>query len=468
MILELKDTITEGAFLLLAKIHFGYSRLAQAICFLKKSFVKATLLTSNDLPSHFSQFQNIMTAARTTSHNSVLEPNISQYTFQQSGTMESPSIQHTPSSAFSTTGRKTLLPSCIRNATGQNGMIEARNANGLSRLVAMGKKQIVTPQISPRAAESHHNSQSQYFRAPPYSSIAQHPCSCQECAHHYWQYYNAHYGSYGYYHQPCHPHEATRVTGHERPTFHRRVSTESPPQTFASRDEGKRSLKRNDAPEYEAADASDREVAMITSRCEHPHPNHYAYPHISRRHYHHHHPSYLPYHHYPYNGYHPYYDKSYNHPAASDNMSRRKKTKYDEFLLRPQKDYVIYADRSNSRMSDITASPTPSLSDFESCDMEDLEKHDARKFATDVPPVLAFNPDFELPRLKRRRIDMEGAKFDVMNEGDEIVRTVSPAKSKEHDTMKKVIRDDQVWRAKSGNDSFGIPILKNVSHSFCQ
>jgi hypothetical protein len=63
---------------------------------------------------------------------------------------------------------------------------------------------------------------------------------------------------------------------------------------------------------------------------------------------------------------------------------------------------------------------------------------------------------------------MEGAKFDVMNEGDEIVRTVSPAKSKEHDTMKKVIRDDQVWRAKSGNDSFGIPILKNVSHSFCQ
>lgn len=425
-----------------------------------------------------------------TTHNAGLEHNKSQYTFQQRQNMEPSSIQQNYPSAFT---RKTLSPTKYA-ASQSNTTTEARNAtyhrgpltlpqsqsrhyqspdtcvmdiHGSSRLEATGEDMIVTPQASPRAAR---RPNSQYFRAPPYASTSQHPCSCHECCHHYWQCYSSYYRSYGY-EQPWHPRDATRATENDRPIFRRRMSAESSrPQTFASRDEAKRSLRRNDGPAEEAIDASDIEVEMITSGQKWSHRNHHAYPHVSSHHYHHQLPSYLPYHHnpyyYPHHGYHSYYENGNYYPTASNNVVSRKRKKYDEFLLRPKKDYIIYADRSNSRMSDITASPAPSLSGFEISDIEELGKHDRKQIAIDVnAPVL--NVDFKRPSLKRRRNDRED-KFDFNEEVDDIVRTVSPAKSKELVPKKKVNEDGQVWRDKSNNDNFAVTISKKVSHSYSE
>ena len=338
-----------------------------------------------------------------------------------------------------------------------------------TRTEPASREEIFTPQASPRD-ESRPNSR--YYRTSPYGSMAQHdhhpPCSSHEYAHHYWQYYNSYYGGYGYQHQ-YHSRDARRANEDERPIFRRRVSTESPdPQkALASFDEARRSSSRENAPggADEAIDASDREVEMITSRrvrererdC---YPNRRPYhPQVSSHHY-----RYAPYHHnpyyYPYHGYHSYYENGYYYPAA-DNVVRQKKKKYDEFLLRPRKDYMIYANRCNSAMSDITASPTPSLSGFDMPEIEELgdrNKEDAPVF---------FNDAFELPRLKRRLDNDENDAFDFNEEGAGIVRMVSPAK-KEDEVTKQEQRS--VWRAKKrkcGNDNpYAVGISKNVSQSF--
>jgi hypothetical protein len=338
-----------------------------------------------------------------------------------------------------------------------------------TRTEPASREEIFTPQASPRD-ESRPNSR--YYRTSPYGSMAQHdhhpPCSSHEYAHHYWQYYNSYYGGYGYQHQ-YHSRDARRANEDERPIFRRRVSTESPdPQkALASFDEARRSSSRENAPggADEAIDASDREVEMITSRrvrererdC---YPNRRPYhPQVSSHHY-----RYAPYHHnpyyYPYHGYHSYYENGYYYPAA-DNIVRQKKKKYDEFLLRPRKDYMIYANRCNSAMSDITASPTPSLSGFDMPEIEELgdrNKEDAPVF---------FNDAFELPRLKRRLDNDENDAFDFNEEGAGIVRMVSPAK-KEDEVTKQEQRS--VWRAKKrkcGNDNpYAVGISKNVSQSF--
>lgn len=335
-----------------------------------------------------------------------------------------------------------------------------------TRTEEASREQIDTPQASTRD-ESRHNSR--YYRTSPYGSTAQHPpCSCQECAHHYWQYYNSYYGGYGYQ-QQYDSRDAHRASENERTIFRRRVSKESPAphQAVASFDEMRRTPSRDNTPggADEPIDASDKEVEMITSRrvrerereC---YPNRHPYhPHVSSQHDyrnapHHHHPYY-----YPYHGYHSYYENGYYYPPA-DNVVRRKKKKYDEFLLRPRKDYTVYANRCNSAMSDMTASPTPSLSGFEIPEIEGrggTKKEDAAVFFSDA---------FELPRLKRR-LDNDGNNaFDFDEEGAGIVRMVSPAKPKEDEVTKQEEKD--VWRAKKrkcGNDDPYAGISKNVSQS---
>lgn len=325
-----------------------------------------------------------------------------------------------------------------------------------------------------RSVEMHHGSSG---LAAPLEYTAQQqppPCSCRACAYRC-DYYNWYYGHnrneayYStYYHQT-----AFTATEDERPIFRRRISDDSPGATEVAPCHAiptpQESLGHGECMPIGdecAVDPSDREVEMITSKrhnvvpsaaydqMEHspsllsfPHdyyssygyypypqqvhprlqaallPTHYIYPHPLAPHYSmvYQDPRYM----YSYYAQSPHYLDSYPmYPYPIEEAHGRKRKRYDDFLLRPLKDYIIYADRGSSPVSDITASPTPSLSEFE--EVQELGRIDKEDLVVDVNSLPVEMED-QPPRIERNAA-RKATQFVFGNQ--ESLRTVSPSKSK--------------------------------------
>lgn len=279
------------------------------------------------------------------------------------------------------------------------------------------------------------------------------PCHCHNCATYYWNYYQSYFRQYDA--SPYHTHYDSYMQfksmgpSYEIPSLGRRVSVPS---------------------EMEQIDNPDKEVEMITKRSRYEdrdHFHHHARSHSrTHHHYSYHRPHeycYPPSHYYPhdpyhhYNGYHGSYPTPYHH-APQPNIARRKRKRYDEYLLRPKRDFIIHAGRSESPMSDITASPTPSLSDFGL--PEETEESKELKVETDAA-LVEFAP--KVPTLKRRRSNNT---FDFAHEGDfDLLRAVSPLKDKLSDnTSPKNEKSKSIWREEETTLIIP-PITNNVSQT---
>ncbi len=275
-------------------------------------------------------------------------------------------------------------------------------------------------------------------------------CSCNECAHRYWHKYHRHHRN--------HVHERCETPALDHPSIRRRISSDTrqelsrspylPHGGYERESSNRLSIFRDRS----GVDANDREVEMITSRhfgnIVHPYSLH---PHEQG---HWHEPirdvvgNALPYpNHPPY--YHPYpypYVHPYPHPAHDafyrvgdrnthyynmhlSNSATRKRKSHDEFLLRPRKDYIIYADRSESPRSDITASPTPSLDSFDIPEIKEICQKEEETLEIDTgKPVIGFANT--APRIERNSSG-KTTRFDFSEKPKTgIVRIVSPIKPK--------------------------------------
>jgi hypothetical protein len=312
-------------------------------------------------------------------------------------------------------------------------------------------------------------------------------CSCNECARHYWHNYHFRHSNHAYgrsfspYANPS----------YERPSVRRRISPDPRIHSGRSAYVSTHGESGHGMPtDNGAIDSYDQEVEMITSR----QVNDRLHPHYdqSRQHggcheysettYHRQqtpHLSYSPhyvYHPYPNPYFHPYPHYGHTrrvqdaphqdapHQMPMRHATIRKRKQYDEFLLRPQKDYIIYADRSGSPCSDITSSPTPSL-DMDSFDIqESTECHQKDKIVvvnTDVP-VLEIKP-IE-PRIERHSSKDNTSGFDF-NIKEREVRMVSPVKPKASEEKIHEKFANSVWREREDELDQFVAISKNITES---
>ena len=345
----------------------------------------------------------------------------------------------------------------------------------------------LNPEISPagthaevqdrREVISQHVSQSESRASPslyrghgPYT--AHYPCSCNECVRYYW--HNYHY---------CH----TIINGQWAipngpspycPVLRRCVSSEprqnvswTTPNDVPVPDEKKEEPLRQDMNFDvcgDASDANDQEVEMITSRqmsrntrpYEHRRPQkrrrrrrsehmpthpYVQHPHMNIAHAQQY--AYQPYAN-PYSRVHPHQLYPFFRVKPSHTMyhdgyalhharSRKRKHVYDEFLLRPRKDYIIHADRSESPFSDITASPTPSLDGFDIPEIERLcrNEKDSLVIRTDAPVLdINISMDINMPRIERHSATKKRGHFNFDDNEETVpVRIVSPTKPKSKD-----------------------------------
>jgi hypothetical protein len=327
-----------------------------------------------------------------------------------------------------------------------------------------------------------------YHHREPVERNAHHPCSCNECAYHYWHNYHYYHGIQ--MHGQCYtPYTSS---SQERPSLRRRVSSDprqiSSHSAYLSRGdyngESSRLPCMFPGGSGEAIDA-DQEVEMITSRQigapVHPYSRQ-PYQHC-RRHeaserkhlrpyetclpygqQHPYHPYPSPYTHpYPRHAYDAYHhERDLNAPyqvTPIRHTSTRKRKQYDEFILRPRKDYIIHADRSASPCSDITSSPTPSLDSFDIPEIQSLcKKIEEPLRITDVP-VLELKT--VAPRIERHP-SRKNSTADFSE--PDIVRMVSPIKPKSSDEKSDAELPKNVWRKRDDRvaDQF-VAISNNIS-----
>lgn len=315
-------------------------------------------------------------------------------------------------------------------------------------------------------------------------------CSYRDCVyyHSYYQSYQHHSAGYcaPYHHHHHYTTPWTPTNQDGPPIFRRRISDDSPrPSVITlSRNLARGAMGQSSSiplGEEGIVDSCDVEIERITRKrghdqtlshaqferpqslshsaaavsfLNHPYSGCYDRPYTpllpgpspTTSHYYHpyHSPSPMPpvYHHYPntcfqdpmymYSYYcnpNPYHPESYPfYPPPAEDTHSRKRKRCDDFLLRPHQDYIIYADRCSSPMSDITGSPTPSLSGFEQ--VEELGRIDKDDLVVNVdsPPV---EWDIVPPRIERSVMDSSVKyTFEPRQESRDFVRTVSPIKPK--------------------------------------
>jgi len=411
------------------------------------------------------------------------------------------------------------------------------NVSSLSYSSAVNEEQCAfnPPLAVPSTAEIHHREvcKSGLTEAAPfpYMTATQQPsCSCRDCMY-YQKYYHNYPNHTASYYSPYRP-PATSWTpvDQDRPIFRRRISDDSPrvappsvvvlTHNLANEGMGQNNRYRH-GEDQGIVDPCDVEVEQITRRkrdyeqtlshgqFEGPQlsqlasfPNQhyfgcysYGYPTFPpllqeaspiSQYYHPYQPSHLPPVYYP-NAFqdpaymYSYYSNSFYHPESypcypvpMEDVNAPKRKRYDDFLLRPQKDYLIYADRCSSPMSDITASPTPSLSDFG--EVEEMGRIDKEDLVVDVhSPLVPL--DLVPPRIERMVVKDSSIAytFEKKQGSKDVVRTVSPIKPKvvEEGTTRSEGGQRDIWikeevknaAAINGENNYLATISNNISQS---